>query len=179
MGLKRRLIAGTINRYPAEEGWENVHLDKSDRPLFDAVLGENTAPAEIVTDLADLFCVEDESFDEVRCWQVLEHLTATNATRALAELHRVLKPAGVLDIEVPDLEAIVLAWLRGEKPRTELLTLIYGDETVMQDAELNAHRWAYTPLSLREALHAAGFDARMDREDDPGELNIRFRARRG
>jgi SAM-dependent methyltransferase len=159
--MKRRLIAGTINRYPAEKGWENVHLDKSPRPLYDLERRRFGTPAEIVAGFEEL--LEDEhlelagSFDEVRCWQALEHLPPKVAPVALRGFRRVLKPGGVLDVEVPNVEAVVLAWIEGELPRDDALANIYGSATKLADDHLNAHRWGYTPVSLRELLHAEGF----------------------
>lgn len=45
----------------------------------------------------------DGSFDRALCLDVLEHLTFADQPRALAELHRILKPAGELLVSVPNL----------------------------------------------------------------------------
>lgn len=166
----RRLIAGCINRYPAEEGWENVHLDRSDRPLY-AAQGFG-APAEVIADLAGL-PLPDQDFDEVRCWQTLEHLTPTKARQAVSEIHRVLKPGGTFDVEVPDVDRICRAWVEGTHDRHGLLRAIYGDDYLMPDDHLNAHRWGYTEDSLRDLLADAGFDV----GENYGEgVQLRFRA---
>lgn len=164
MGLKRRLIAGTINRYPAEDGWENVHLDKSDRPLYEAGKpSEEWKPPEIVKDFADVLAsnIPSESFDEIRCDHALEHLTPANAALALRGFHRVLKSGGGrrLVVSVPDLDQIAKCWVKGGKPKDDLLLMIYGDQSEMPDAELNQHRWGWTETTLKKALKAAGFDA--------------------
>jgi SAM-dependent methyltransferase len=44
-----------------------------------------------------------ESFDRALCLDVLEHLTFDEQPRALAELHRVLRPRGELLVSVPNL----------------------------------------------------------------------------
>jgi 2-polyprenyl-3-methyl-5-hydroxy-6-metoxy-1,4-benzoquinol methylase len=45
----------------------------------------------------------DASFDRALCLDVLEHLTYEDQPRALAELSRVLRPAGILFVSVPNL----------------------------------------------------------------------------
>ena len=41
----------------------------------------------------------DETFDAAVCWSVLEHVP--NPTKAIQELHRVLKPGGLIWIQLP------------------------------------------------------------------------------
>lgn len=171
--MKRRLIAGAINRYPPEEGWENVHLDKSDRPLYD-LGGDDDAPAEIVCDLVDLVERRDlfEVFDEVRCWQVLEHLTPKAAPVALKGFAAVLRPGGFLDIEVPDVEALIAGYTDGKLGLADLLGNLYGGSTAMRDDHFNAHRWGWTPRTLSAAIADAGF-ADPTRIDPGYQLRIR------
>lgn len=176
--MRRRLIAGTINRYAPESGWENVHLDKSGRELYDLKRRRFSKPAEVVCDLVDAGAVlEPASFDEVRCWQVLEHLVPKAAPVALAAFYRVLKPGGVLDVEVPNVQDVVIAWMENDLSRDDALGNIYGQSTDMPDDEYNAHRWGYTPFSLQELLHAAGFKP-IERiaGDAPVVEPLRFRA---
>lgn len=44
---------------------------------------------------------EDNTFDELRCWHVLEHIERQHLISVMNELQRVLKVGGVADIEVP------------------------------------------------------------------------------
>jgi SAM-dependent methyltransferase len=46
---------------------------------------------------------DDGTFERVLCLDVLEHLTFDDQARALAEMHRVLKPGGELFVSVPNL----------------------------------------------------------------------------
>ena len=43
----------------------------------------------------------DDHFDEVRCHHVLEHMERRDLVPVMNEMHRVLKPGGVVDIEIP------------------------------------------------------------------------------
>lgn len=51
------------------------------------------------------------SFDDCYSSHVLEHLTQTQASGFLSEVHRVLKSGGVVRIVVPDFEAVVIDYL--------------------------------------------------------------------
>src|SRR3954453_4455280 len=63
----------------------------------------------------------DGSFDHALCLDVLEHLSFEEQPRALAELHRVLKPGGELFVSIPNLahlQSRVQFLLRGRLIRT-------------------------------------------------------------
>lgn len=174
--MKVRLIAGTINHYPAGEGWENVHLDKSERPLYDLERRRKGRPPELIGDLVDLDRLAGPaSFHEVRSWQVLEHLTPERAPIALANIHRVLVPGGVFDVEVPNVEALIAGYVAGDLPLDDLLRNLYGSSAKMEDDHLNAHRWGWTPATLADALERAGFDT-LERMEDESGYQLRFRA---
>jgi 2-polyprenyl-3-methyl-5-hydroxy-6-metoxy-1,4-benzoquinol methylase len=44
---------------------------------------------------------EDDSFDTVVCWEVIEHIPANTERKALEEIKRVLRPGGVLYLSTP------------------------------------------------------------------------------
>ncbi|WP_448528269.1 class I SAM-dependent methyltransferase [Raineya sp.] len=54
----------------------------------------------------------NESFEVVYHSHVLEHFTKTDGKKFLAECYRVLKPAGIIRIAIPDLERIVREYLK-------------------------------------------------------------------
>lgn len=58
--------------------------------------------ADIVADLTDSIPVEDNTYDEIRCHHILEHIDTKYKVKVMAELYRILKPGGILDIEVPN-----------------------------------------------------------------------------
>lgn len=73
---------------------------------------------------------EDAAFDRALCLDVLEHLTYDEQPRALAELHRVLKPGGELFVSVPNLahlQSRVQFLLRGRLIRTAAIEKHPGD----------------------------------------------------
>ena len=108
---------------------------------------------------------------------MLEHLYRADAERVLAEIFRVLVPAGVIRIVVPDLRAIIRGYIEkiesggrtGEKPAAELLneqlllrerspkhgSLAYRLYSALID--LHSHKWMYDGESLAALVRQAGF----------------------
>lgn len=50
---------------------------------------------------------KDDSFEEVHCFHVLEHVTRDKYKPMLAEMHRVLRPGGRLYVETPDFRGTI------------------------------------------------------------------------
>lgn len=72
---------------------------------------EPAGPDVIACDVRRPLPFEPASCDAVYAAHVLEHLTPGEARRLVAEIHRVLRPAGIVRIVVPDLEGIARAYL--------------------------------------------------------------------
>jgi predicted SAM-dependent methyltransferase len=116
----------------------------------------------------------NEMFDAVRLNHVLEHLDYAQAVRALEEAFRVLKPLGELDIEVPDLDRVVGAWLAGELDDDGFQQWVYGEQLKNHEPG-DSHRFGWWEKPLRWELTQAGFEV-GDREDTG--LALRFIARK-
>lgn len=119
----------------------------------------------------------DGSVSEIRAVDVLEHLSYRDTAAALAEWARVLRPGGILYVQVPDAE-MIMCWFVGDAtrlldrlpadlPQTSLAgatwRLLGGHADGVQgagdvDFRLNAHFALFSERSLRDALDAAGFD---------------------
>lgn len=83
----RKLDIGCGNwKYPGYETLDNDPIVKPD----------------ILADIEDYIPVSDETYDEIRCHHILEHIETKNKVKVLAELWRILKPGGILDIELPN-----------------------------------------------------------------------------
>lgn len=88
----------------------------------------------------------DGSFDHALCLDVLEHLAYEDQPRALAELHRVLRPGGELFVSAPNLahlQSRIQFLLRGRLIRTASEVKHPGDRPL----------WEYRQLARR-----AGFE---------------------
>lgn len=131
-----RLNLGAGNK--AFEGWLAVGLE---------------AHHDVKADVRSL-PLPDDYADEAMAIHVLEHLNRWEAPAALREWRRVLKPGGLLVLELPDLLKCCKAVLSGAPPRNGLLGL-YGDPAERE--ELMMHRWGWTPAEVIKELQAAGF----------------------
>lgn len=103
-----------------------------------------------------------DTFDEVMLIHVLEHLDMEKGTQAIAEAHRVLKPGGRLDIELPDLlvacrlmSNVHVTALGDNQPWHRVMGLLYG--TTGSDGEGQYHLCGYTKEYLRFKLEERDF----------------------
>lgn len=102
-------------------------------------------------------------YDVVDCSHALEHLYPHEVPRALSEFHRVLKPSGVLVVNVPDLEGV--AATEDVLPGTVLsgLHLYYGDAALIEENPHMAHHCGFVSETLKQVMEAAGFDTKITR----------------
>lgn len=160
------VVVGSINRYPPPDpGWEVVHVDKSDRGIWDPALS-TSVPIDVQADMRQLPFV-DRSIDRIQSWHALEHVNQQGGRDTIREFARVLTPAGILDLRVPDLEHV-----QKVDDVASVLNLIYGDQSQMPDAELNVHRWGYTLRTLVELLADFGFEAERIPAEYPDEIHV-------
>jgi SAM-dependent methyltransferase len=82
---------------------EGVLVDEYASRLAIEGLDENYSSARVRVGSLMALPYPDASFDRALCLDVLEHLTFDQQPRALAELHRILKPDGELLVSVPNL----------------------------------------------------------------------------
>jgi SAM-dependent methyltransferase len=106
---------------------------------------------------SDLFNLESEdfpypdaSFDVVVLSEILEHL-AINPVRALAEIHRVLRPDGVLVLTTPNAISVQRfeSFLAGKGLFVDRYSPTFGYG--------GRHNREYRPYELRELLESTGF----------------------
>lgn len=95
---------------------------------------------------ADPACV-----DKVTMFQCLEHVPPLIAFEVVKEAYRVLRPTGVLIVEVPDMRGMCQEYLNGNAGM--LVGAIFGG----YDHPADAHRYGYTADSLALLCHLAGF----------------------
>lgn len=137
----RILDAGCANGYLlsllAADGYKNlIGVELSEQLAVAA--RQNLGGVEIVNaDVRDFLAqTPDESFDVILFHHVLEHIPREHTVALLREFYRVLKPAGYLNIKVPNASYL----LAGNH--------LYGDFT---------HVVHFNELSLPQVLEAAGF----------------------
>ena len=113
------------NRWMAEWGKEHYSIDIVPGTIFDMGL-------------------EDESFDVVTLWDVIEH--TPDPTTVLEECRRVLKPGGLLVVNIPDIGSLV--------------SRLMGRRWVFL---LSIHLYYFTVQTLREMLKKTGFKMLLSR----------------
>jgi len=146
--MKRVLHVG-CGRQPMPEfldGYKEIRMDI-----------DPSCEPDIVANLADMGDVG--TFDAVFGCHVLEHFTAPDVARVLAECRRVLKPGGFAVMIVPNLEHVrptrEVVYLSDAGPITGL-DMYYGKESFVAASPYMAHGTGFVPDTLREAF--AGFD---------------------
>ena len=82
---------------------EGVLVDEYASKLGIEGLDENYSSARVRSGSLMALPYPDATFDRAMCLDVLEHLSFDDQPRALAELHRVVKPGGELLVSVPNL----------------------------------------------------------------------------
>ena len=97
---------------------------------------------------------EDNSVDEIWTTQALEHVSKFAVVPTLVEWHRVLKPGGMMHIEVPDLVWVCLYWLSHQTVGYELDT-IFGNQV----HEGEYHKTGFNAQILKQYVDFVdGFD---------------------
>ena len=94
----------------------------------------------------------DATFECVYSSHMLEHLHPAAAMHCLSEIHRILKPGGIVRIVVPDLAQLITKYVP-ETPEAFLEALFESN----QRSTKNMHHWQYNEFSMRRSLEAAGF----------------------
>ena len=131
---------GVTLRALADRGLEVYGFEVSS----DAAAGvDPRAEVRVAESLADAQYASDY-FDEVIIWHVLEHVPDPRAT--LTEIHRILKPGGVLIVAVPNFSSwqsrcMQAAWFHLDPPR---------------------HLYHFPLNSLKQLLTDCGFQTRSD-----------------
>lgn len=151
--IEFRLRKGTITRLHVGcgtvklQGWINADIDPR---------------AELILDVRLPMPFGSDRFDRIYAEHMLEHLSPDHALQFLREARRVLKPAGVMRIAMPDLERLVSGY--GGEWKTFDWVAQPGFSFIETPAEmLNiafrwwGHKWLYDARELKRMLERAGF----------------------
>ena len=119
----------------------------------------DVADAEIVHGSVDALPWPDQHFDAVLFGDVIEHLDPEQAERSLRELHRVLRPGGVLIVHTsPNLVFLVITWPLLRPVLRALGFRANVEATDFWIAESKRyHVNEQTQRALRRSLRRAGF----------------------
>lgn len=169
-GAPRRLHLGAFDQ--AQEGWLNTdvtpHLFVARVPGLARLLhllgliDEDRYTAHRhgkfgrlrYLDVARRFRFDDDTFEAVYASHLLEHLDPGVAERCLREVHRVLRPGGIIRVAVPDLDEVVAQY--DPAAPDDFLAGLY-DAHSGRRSHTSRHRWMYNAGSLDELLRRVGF----------------------
>ena len=137
------------------DGWTNV----------DAVISPRAPrPPEIISNALTI-PLPDGCADTVMAIHLFEHFYRWEAPKALAEWARLLKPGGLLIMEMPDLVKCAKNLLAGHRaskhPEQMHMWGLYGDP---READpWMVHRWGWTYATVKPVLLEAGFESAAER----------------
>lgn len=135
--IKKRVNLGSGNDYL--EGWINVDIDPNTK-------------VDVVADLSKGFPFQDQSINEIKASDILEHFTKEDGLVFLQECYRVLTNGGKIFIRTHDLYAIYKSF---SKDPLVMAHFIYGDTS--ETGIFGAHKYAYSKESLEFTLNKIGF----------------------
>lgn len=134
--------------------WPKGRYKNDEWTNFDIITNERVDLVGSVLDIP----LETNTVEEIHCVHLLEHLTRDKYPRALAEMHRVLEPSGVLYVETPDFMGTVTrlsaAFKNGDAESIHVWTTsTYGKN----EREGMAHYWGFYEGLMRRAFRHQGF----------------------
>jgi predicted SAM-dependent methyltransferase len=140
-------------------------------------------PPDVVADVTDRLPFPDDHADEVHAYHVFEHILRWKVEDTLKEWIRVLKPGGLLVLEMPCLDKVLDAFVwysQQGKPAPVHLTMwgLFGDPRYKNEAML--HRWCYSAAELRDLLAYAGQEEITEAEPQTHQpvRDMRFESRK-
>jgi len=131
------------------EGWENVDRD----PYEGAIQCDF---------LATPLPFDDNHFDIVVANHTIQMIRYVDLPKAMAEIHRVLKPSGTVRILVPDLLAAISAFERNEPtwfPIVNEAETSIGGKLCAYITWYSEANLVFTPSWLAEIVQRSGFQA--------------------
>lgn len=115
----------------------------------------------VIADLSKKLNYRDGSIDYVYSSHCLEHLSRSDARRLLGEIHRVLRPGGIVRIVVPDLEYGVRKYVEAIQAdrfdKSAAPALLEWLELSKEDGSRTPHLWMYDERSLCATFAEMGF----------------------
>ena len=139
-----------IDRSPLVLNLGCGHLSKPDMVNVDA---RELPGVDILADVSDI-PLEPDSVNKIFAAHLLEHFPQRYLVDILLpHWKKLLKPGGVLNLVVPDSEAMLEAYSTGEMSFDDFALVTFGK----QDYEGDFHYAMYTPMHLKQLLEKSGF----------------------
>jgi len=146
------------------KGYTNVDLPPRHEP-------------DLVADVTSLAFLPADYYDEVLAQDVLEHLPRTSTRKTLVHWNRLLAPAGLLRLRVPDALTLLNRLAARENQsvarQEALIQHLFGTQAYPGDF----HFTSFTEVLLRHYLRETGFDV-IAIETRDGNFDVTARKRR-
>ena len=123
---------------------------------IEGFIGVDIKNADVVADIRHL-PFPDESVDEIMAVHVVEHFYVREILKVLRNWYEVLKPGGLMVLELPCLDKVLKHFAAGS-PENMTLWPLYGDPNTHKDGEPALHKWCWSTEQFRQLLKAVGFD---------------------
>lgn len=121
---------------------------------FPGWISVDLAPnADIVSDVCAI-PLPDGYADEIMAIHLIEHIERWRVQTALREWFRLLKPRGMLILELPDIVKCCKNIVAG-MPEQEGMLGVFGDPSLRNPRMM--HAWGWTESTMKAELVAAGF----------------------
>ena len=122
---------------------------------FDIIKNERVNLVGSVLDIP----LDVNSVEEIHCIHLLEHLTRDKYPKAIAEMHRVLEPGGLLYVETPDFMGLITNLSASFKiGDTEAIHIWTTSTYGKNEREGMAHHWGFYEGLMRRAFRHQGFN---------------------
>jgi len=131
-----------------------ICLGSGSHPWPGFINADKHGDPDIKTDAMNLSMFKSETVDEIHAIHLFEHIPRLDVDAAVAEWRRVLKPGGLLALEMPSLDKMAKMIVAGEKNIRLTLLGLFGDPRDERPGMM--HQWAYGEDELREIL--VGFE---------------------
>lgn len=161
----RRLI---VSRYLSATPEPKLQIGTGMSPL-PGWLNSDLVMSDVYLDLTRPLPLPDETFSYAFGEHVIEHLSEGAGLRLLKQLHRILKPGGVVRITTPDLEKIIALYeRRSDAVRWEDYARHLSEHTWPHERPCQvfntfmrhwSHRYIYDEDDLTAKLLSVGFEA--------------------
>lgn len=116
---------------------------------------------DIEADVTKPLPLPDNYADEVHAYHLFEHLNRWEAPSILKDWIRVLKPGGLVVLEMPCLDKIIATYahalIDGRTPDPRMTVMgLYGDPTYKNEQMM--HRWCYSIAELAAGMQMLGLE---------------------
>ena len=127
---------------------------------------------DVCADITQPLPFDNSYADEIHAYHVIEHLYRWRVPKILAQWINVLKPGGLLVLEMPCIDKVmgyVFACMeQGKSPPPRMFYwALYGDPGY--ECEEMVHRWCYGTIEATELLRDAGL---VDIEIKPPQTHV-------